>query len=147
MLILLTTITFSQFKKVYKSLQFEILKRCIFKTNRISVSYRQKYFPATEAIGQNELIKDAKAAIDAVFSELPQLPTAKDTTDSVEPTTPTNPTSDTSDTSDITIEVEAIDTTTNTKEKATEPTTQPTTDTNPAFLTNFAIAVSGSLVQ
>lgn len=98
---------------------------------------------ATEAIGQTELIKDAKTAIDAVFSELPQLPAAKDNTDSVEqtePTTPTSPTSDTSDTTEATtIEVETIDTTTNTTEKATEPTieptTEPTTDTNekPAY--------------
>jgi seryl-tRNA synthetase len=58
-----------------------------------AISQIQAAKAATEAIGQNELIKNAKAAIDAVFSELPQLPAANTPTEATEPTEPTAPTS------------------------------------------------------
>lgn len=84
---------------------------------------------ATEAIGQNELIKDAKAAIDAVFSELPQLSAwdkAEAEINAMEPNKPIDPTEgviETEPTANATeadaidvAAVESIDT------KATEPT-------------------------
>lgn len=69
---------------------------------------------ATEAIGQNELVKEAKAAIDAVFSELPQL-TAWDEAEAeimaTEPNQPIDPTEGVIPETSDTTEAEAIDVT------------------------------------
>lgn len=84
---------------------------------------------ATEAIGQNELVKDAKAAIDAVFSELPQLSAwdeAEAEINAMEPNQPIDPTEGVIPDSEPTTEAEAIDVT-------SDVVTEAPTEAKPAY--------------
>lgn len=88
---------------------------------------------ATEAIGQTGLIGEAKAAIDAVFTELPQLPEAdKPQPESANPTpTSSEPTDGEPPTIDVTATPTEPTTPATAPESASKPSTPPVAPSTP----------------